>query len=104
MGSFLSYLNNLNNLKLISYNVVLILSTYDISYFPVVCAFVLLSEYLDNKKEVRIELIDSLLSIERHLIKLIEHRQFVWNNNKNTLECYNFMNKLKLKEQYEKYV
>ena len=87
----------LNNSKLISYNVILILSSYDISYFPIICAFVLFCEDLDNKKEVRLELINSLLEIEKHLIKLIQHRQFIWNNNKNTLECYNFINKLKLK-------
>ena len=101
MGSFLSFLSYL---KLISYNVVLILSSYSISYYPVVCGFILFGEDLDNKKGVRMELINNLLDIERHLIKLIEHRQFVWNHNKNTLECYNFLNKLKLKEQYNKYI
>lgn len=93
----------LNNIKLLTYNVVLILSSYNISYFPIVCAFVLFSEDLDNKKEMRLELINSLLEIEKHLIKLIQNRKFIWNNNKNTLECYNFFNKLKLKEQYKKY-
>ena len=93
----------MNNIKLLTYNVVLILSSYDISYFPIVCVFVLFSEDLDNKKEMRLELINSLLEIEKHLIKLIQNRKFVWNNNKNTLECYNFINKLKLKEQYQKY-
>ena len=100
---WIKLLKMVNDPKLISYNIILILSSYDISYFPIVCAFVLFVEELDNKKELRLQLINSLIQIENHLIKLIHNRQFVWNTNKNTMQCYNFINKLKLKEQHQKY-
>ncbi len=65
--------------------------------YPYICAFIMCSEDLDNKPELRSKLINGLIEVKKAFAKLISVKQLYWNG-VNTLAGYALMNKLNLQE------
>jgi hypothetical protein len=65
--------------------------------YPYMCAFIMCSEDLDNKPELRNKLINGLIEVKKAFAKLISVKQLYWNG-VNTLAGYELMNKLNLQE------
>ncbi len=65
--------------------------------YPYICAFIMCSEDLDNKPELRTKLINGLIEIKKAFAKLVSIKQLYWNG-VNTNDGYALMNKLNLQE------
>jgi hypothetical protein len=65
--------------------------------YPYICAFIMCSEDLDNKPELRSKLINGLIEVKKAFAKLISVKQLYWNG-VNTLAGYTLMTKLNLQE------
>ena len=65
--------------------------------YPYMCAFIMCSEDLDNKPELRNKLINGLIEVKKAFAKLISVKQLYWNG-VNTYAGYELMTKLNLQE------
>jgi hypothetical protein len=65
--------------------------------YPYICAFIMCSEDLDNKPELRAKLINGLIEIKKAFAKLVSIKQLYWNGI-NTYDGYVLMTKLNLQE------
>ena len=78
------------------------MSKLPLSEYAKVCAFVYFSDELENKLNIRIELIMGLIHIYNNFRKLISMRQTVYNGI-NLIQLVNFMNTWKLNETLENF-
>jgi hypothetical protein len=69
--------------------------------YIVICTFIIFSGELDNKLNIKLSLISSIIEMNKFFIKLSQNRQFIWNG-KNIIDCINLFNKLKLNDQFTK--
>jgi thiol-disulfide isomerase/thioredoxin len=68
-----------------------------LNVYPYICAFIMCSEDLDNKPELRAKLINGLIEVKKAFAKLISLKKLYWNG-VNTYDGYTLMNKLNLQE------
>lgn len=68
-----------------------------LNVYPYICAFIICSEDLDNKQELRNKLINGLIEVKKAFAKLVSIKQLYWNG-VNTLAGYSLMSKLNLQE------
>lgn len=73
------------------------LTKSSLNTYPYICAFIMCSEDLDNKPELRSKLINGLIEIKKAFAKLVSIKQLYWNG-VNTHAGYALMNKLNLQE------
>lgn len=68
-----------------------------LNVYPYICAFIMCSEDLDNKPQLRNKLINGLIEVKKAFAKLVSIKQLYWNG-VNTHAGYALMNKLNLQE------
>jgi hypothetical protein len=74
-----------------------LMSKLSINEYPKVCTFIYFVEELENKLEMKVQLIMGLIFIYNNFVKLVNMRQFVYNG-MNLLQVVNLMNNWKLNE------
>jgi hypothetical protein len=88
-----------DEVKLVN-NIMITLSNSPLSIYLHICAYIIYSEELDNRIELRKRFINGLIEVQKAFAKLIALKKLIWNG-KNVVEGYAFMNKLKLKEKLD---
>ena len=83
------YLNKINNLFVVK----------PFNDYLFLCTFILYSEDLDDKIDMRFKLISSIIELNKYFQTLLTSKKYIWNG-KNVVDCVNLFNKLKINEQY----
>ncbi len=85
------YLNKINNLFVVK----------PFNDYLFLCTFILYSEDLDDKIDMRFKLISSIIELNKYFQTLLTSKKYIWNG-KNVVDCVNLFNKLKINEHYSK--
>jgi hypothetical protein len=86
------------NMKNIVTNYLKLLGQTNMNQFIIGITFALYSESLDNKSNIKNELIKSLIFLSNQFVKMIQQKIPIWNG-KSTLGCMQVLNKFQLKPQ-----
>jgi hypothetical protein len=93
-------LKNQNN-DYITKNIVLSFVNLSLNYYPIICSFIFYSDDLNNKKQLKITLVKSMIDIMNNYIKLYNNKQMIWNN-KNVYMAINLLQKCNLQKLFDK--